>query len=40
MLLARLAAAWNRLTEADRLAIVELAERLDGVVRDGEAVDG
>jgi hypothetical protein len=40
MLLARLAAAWNRLTEADRLAVVELAERLAGVVGDGVTVDG
>ena len=29
-LLARLAAAWNRLTEADRLAVVEAAEMLAG----------
>jgi len=29
-LLARMAAAWNRLTEADRAAVVELAEGLAG----------
>jgi hypothetical protein len=39
LLLARLAAAWNRLTQADRLAIVELAERFTLANRDGVTVD-
>jgi hypothetical protein len=35
-----LAAAWNRLTDADRLALVELAERLSVANRDGVTVYG
>lgn len=38
-LLARMAAAWNRLSDADRAAVVGLAERLAAAVRDGVAVD-
>ena len=39
-LLTRLAAAWSVLTDADRLAVVELAERLARAIRNGLAVSG
>jgi hypothetical protein len=39
-LLDRLAAAWPGLTDAGRLAVVELAERLTLANRDGVTVDG
>jgi hypothetical protein len=39
-LLGRLAAAWPELGDADRAAVVELAQRLSGAVRDGVAVNG
>ena len=38
-LLGLMAAAWNRLSDADRAAVVELAEQLAAAVRDGVAVD-
>ena len=39
-LLTRLAAAWSVLTDADRLAVVDLAERLARAIRNGLAVSG
>jgi hypothetical protein len=39
-LLVRLAAAWPVLTDADRLAVVELAEGFTLANRDGVTVDG
>ena len=39
LLLNRLAAAWLELTDADRLAVVELVERLSVANRDGVKVD-
>ena len=39
-LLGRLAAEWPGLTDVGRLAVVKLAERLAGAVRNGLAVSG
>ncbi len=39
LLLNWLAAAWLELTDADRLAVVELVERLSVANRDGVKVD-
>jgi hypothetical protein len=36
----KLAAAWPVLTDSDRLAVVELAERLSVANRDGVTLDG
>jgi hypothetical protein len=36
----RLAAAWSVLTDADRLDVVELGERLSLAKRDGVTMDG